>query len=81
LPVSMFLFWAFFPTSPPKLSRGEQATGNLEEASDFQESPEPCLGGSLRVNASCPILVRKYFHDIGSTWRNKILEKRLPSES
>ena len=44
LPVSMFLFWAFFPTSPPKLSHGEQATGNLEEASDFQEAQSRVLG-------------------------------------
>ena len=81
LPMSMFLFGAFFPTSPPKLSHGWQATGNLEEASDFQGAPEPCLGGSLRVNVSCPILVRKYFRGTGNTWRNKILEKRLPSEN
>lgn len=36
--------------------------------------------GGLRVNVSCPILVRKYFRGTGSTWRNKILEKELPSE-
>lgn len=77
----VFVLGFFFSTSLPNLSHGLQATGNLEEASDFQEAPEPCLGGSLRVNVSCPILIRKYFRGIGSTWRNKILVKRLPSEN
>lgn len=67
LPVSMFLFWGLYFFPRLSLTYHMDYTGNLEEASDFQEAPEPCLGGNLRADVSCPILIRKYFCGIGST--------------